>query len=86
MIDGGGKLLHVFDETGKHVLTGDEGENGGVSYTGAFHSTDGRLIIQRTDKRERYTEFLHVKQKNISITNAALMRRYGLSKTGWSCI
>ena len=62
VIDGGGKLLHVFDETGKHVLTGDDGENGGVSYTGAFHSPDGRLIIQRTDKRERYTEFLHVKQ------------------------
>lgn len=61
VIDGGGSLLHVFDESGKHVLTGDDGEKGTMTYTGAFHAPDGRLLVLRTDRDTRHTELMHVK-------------------------
>lgn len=61
VIDGGGSLLHVFDENGKHVLTGDDGEKGTMTYTGAFHAPDGRLLVLRTDRDTRHTELMHVK-------------------------
>lgn len=61
VIDGGGSLLHVFDESGKHVLTVDDGEKGTMTYTGAFHAPDGRLLVLRTDTDTRHTELMHVK-------------------------